>query len=357
MKKKVKSFVDSGINSLIVSVEFFNRPSDIARKEAVLLLLNHAFEMLLKAIVLEKTGKLRLKTEKYNYGFEKCLNICFSQLDLIDEDAHITLKNINSFRDAAAHDLLEMSEGLLYYYSLSAITIFRELLKTIFGIKLETYLPNRILPITAKPPKDLNFLIEDDLEEAKKLLVPRKRRQEEALAKIRPYTIIENNLREIKDKKSMVKDKTIARKLKKGIDWKKALPFISNLNIEAFEGVPLTIHVSKKKGVPVRLDQAAPTALAFRYINPEDKYPFLTTELQDKLNINQYEMKQLGKLFSLKGNPKYHQPIRVSKAGFVQRYSNDAYTLLDAAIKEGGIAHLMSEAKKGNKIKPESIKC
>lgn len=357
MKKKVKSFVDSGIKSLLVSVEFFNRPYDIARRETVLLLLNHAFEMLLKAIVLQRTGKLRAKSDKYNYGFEKCLNICFSQLEVIDEDIHMTLKNINAFRDAAAHDILEISEGLLYYYTLSGITIFRELLKTIFAKNLVSYLPNRILPITAKPPKGFNFLIEDDLEEAKKLLAPRKRRQEEALAKIRPYAIIENNLREIKNKKTTVRDKAIANKLKKGIDWRKILPFISNLNVEAFKGIPLTIHVAKKKGVPVRIDQAAPTALAFRYINPEDKYPFLTTELQEKLKINQYQMQQLIKLFSLKGNFKFHQPIKVSRAGFCQRYSNEAYKMLATVIKKHGITKLVFEAKKGNKMNPESIKC
>ena len=64
----------------------FNRPSDAGRVEGVLLFLDHAFEMLLKGILLEKTGRIRVQREKFNYGFDKCVNVCESQLSLIDSD-------------------------------------------------------------------------------------------------------------------------------------------------------------------------------------------------------------------------------------------------------------------------------
>lgn len=71
MKRKTADFLERAKDSLVLGIEMFNRPADTGRVEAVLLLLNHSFEMLLKAIVLEKTGRIRGKREKYNYGFEK----------------------------------------------------------------------------------------------------------------------------------------------------------------------------------------------------------------------------------------------------------------------------------------------
>src|SRR5437870_1977768 len=123
MKRKTCDFLECAKDSLVLGMEMFNRPADTGRVEAVLLLLNHAFEMLLKGIVLEKTGRIRGKREKYNYGFEKCLSICETQLSVIDKDESLVLRNLNGFRDAAAHDLVLISEGLLYGHSQSGVQI------------------------------------------------------------------------------------------------------------------------------------------------------------------------------------------------------------------------------------------
>ena len=55
-----------------------------AQTDGVLFCLDHAFEMLLKAVVFEKTGRIRNKREKKNYGLQKCLNIYESTLNVID---------------------------------------------------------------------------------------------------------------------------------------------------------------------------------------------------------------------------------------------------------------------------------
>jgi hypothetical protein len=135
-------------DSLIVGIEIFNRPADTARVEGVLLFLNHAFEMLLKGVVLEKTGRIRAKREKYNYGLKKCLEICETQLNALDKDEALVLKNLSGFRDAAAHDIVDMSEGLLYGHAQSAIQIFGAILKRVFNRELLKWLPRRILPIS-----------------------------------------------------------------------------------------------------------------------------------------------------------------------------------------------------------------
>ena len=108
MKRKTKSFLERAQDSLVLGIELFNRPYDQGRIDGVLSSLHHAFEMLLKAVVFEKTGRIRNKHEKKNYGLEKCLNICESTLNVLDRDEALVLKDLNGFRDASVHDIVEM---------------------------------------------------------------------------------------------------------------------------------------------------------------------------------------------------------------------------------------------------------
>ena len=63
MKKEVKLLVKKAVNSLILSIEHFNRPWDKGRPETVLILLDHSFELLLKGAILHKGGKIQKKKE------------------------------------------------------------------------------------------------------------------------------------------------------------------------------------------------------------------------------------------------------------------------------------------------------
>jgi len=44
MRKEAKLLLEKSVDSLILSIEMFNRPSDCGRVHAVLILLDHAFE-------------------------------------------------------------------------------------------------------------------------------------------------------------------------------------------------------------------------------------------------------------------------------------------------------------------------
>ena len=58
------------------------------------MLLDHSFEILLKAVIFEKTGRIRRKRDKYNYSFDKCVDICKSQLKVLDKDEALLLRNL-----------------------------------------------------------------------------------------------------------------------------------------------------------------------------------------------------------------------------------------------------------------------
>ena len=103
MKKYTKSLFSKSLDSLTLAVDHFNRPFDCGRQEAVLILLDRAFELLLKAIILHKGGKIREPYEKETIGFDKCVRKCLSdsKAKCLTNEQGITLQIINSFRDSA----------------------------------------------------------------------------------------------------------------------------------------------------------------------------------------------------------------------------------------------------------------
>jgi HEPN domain-containing protein len=54
LRRDTRRFKRRAINSLLLAIEMFNRPHEAGRTEAVLMLLQHAFEMCLKAAIYEK---------------------------------------------------------------------------------------------------------------------------------------------------------------------------------------------------------------------------------------------------------------------------------------------------------------
>lgn len=54
LKKETKLLKEKATSSLLLSIDHFNRPWDVGRLEAVLILLDHSFEMLLKASILNR---------------------------------------------------------------------------------------------------------------------------------------------------------------------------------------------------------------------------------------------------------------------------------------------------------------
>jgi len=320
------------------------------------MLLEHAFEMLLKSIIFEKTGRIRAPKEKLNYGFDKCLDICQSRLNVLDSDEALILRNLNGFRDAAAHDLLDIGEGLLYSHVQSAVNIFTSLLKKVFRQNLAAILPKRVLPITAAVPQDIQALVSSDLEEVKALLSGKRRREDEAEARLRPYEVMEKNLRLVQGSESRTPSiRQIVRKMKKG-SGRTVLPMVGMLVQGAPGGIPISIHLTKGKGFPVRIDQNAPDTIAFRYIKPEDKYPHLTGELADKVGVGRGKVVGLIKMFGFKGNDEYHMTMRIGKTTHVHRYSEKAFVVLRNAVAAEGLDTLWKIARAGQHKDPSQYK-
>jgi hypothetical protein len=199
MKKEVRHLYNKAIDSLILSVELFNRPNNCARVHGVLIFMDHSFEMLLKAAILHKGGKIKEKRAKETIGFSMCVRKCYSDgnIKFLTAEEVLTIQSLNGLRDAAQHYTLEMSEQHLYFQSQAGLTLFRDITKKVFNVNLKTELPERVLPLSTTPPMDIHAFFNNEILEIKKLIQPQSRKKLEALEKIRALAIMENSIRGI----------------------------------------------------------------------------------------------------------------------------------------------------------------
>ena len=179
-------FKDTAVESLTLSIELFNRPSPLARDHAVIMMLAHSFEMLLKAIIFQKRGTVRDKGEALSHSLNRCIEISVSDLKVITADERTLLGAIKQDRDCATHDTIVMSEDLLWVHMRAGVSLFRRLLADQFEQNLSDVLPGRVIPVSASPPSDLGLLVENELQGIKELLAAGRRRTAEAAARLRP---------------------------------------------------------------------------------------------------------------------------------------------------------------------------
>lgn len=138
MKKEVKMLLEKATDSLILSIELFNRPQEQCRHTGALILLDHSFEMILKAAIIHRNGKIRDKRNNKNtIGFDACLRIAVSNgnIKFLTEEQALVAQAINGLRDAAQHYILQISEQQLYVHMQSGVTLFSDILNPLVELK------------------------------------------------------------------------------------------------------------------------------------------------------------------------------------------------------------------------------
>ena len=113
----------------------------MAASHAVLILIDHAFEMLLKAAIIHRRGKIRKPGENQTIGFNECLGKAVSEVGVqfLVGEQELQLRALNGLRDAAQHYLLDLSEQHLYIHVQAGFTLFSDVYR--HGIRTRTERP------------------------------------------------------------------------------------------------------------------------------------------------------------------------------------------------------------------------
>jgi hypothetical protein len=339
MKKQAKLLFEKAIDSLIISISHFNNPWDRGRKEAVLILLDRAFELLLKAIILHKGGRIREAYAKETIGHEKCVRRCISQpkLKCLSEEQGLTIQIINSLRDAAQHDIVELLEQELYMYSQAGVTLFRDLLRQEFGEELTAYMPERVLPVSTEPPRNLHAMVEADFKEIQTLLKPKSRRQIEAKSKLKSLAIVEASLDGIRSQPGEFELRKMVRDVKDGKSWQEIFPGVASLQLETTgTGINVDIRITKKEGEAVHLvPEGTPgaTVLVVKRVNELDYYSLGAKKISEKIGLSMYQLLAVVWYLKLQNSDDYFKVIKIGSQKH-KRYSKKAYEKIIDALKD-----------------------
>lgn len=350
MKKQASLLLGKSLDSLVLSIEHFNRPWDRGRHEAVLILLDRSFELLLKAAILHKGGKIREPYSRETIGFDKCVRKCLTdaQVTCISAEEGLSIQIVNSLRDAAQHDIVELSEQELYMYSQAGVTVYRDILERVFDEKLTTHLPARVLPVSTDPPKDLHAMIEADFADIQALLQPNRRRQIEAKAKLKTLAIVEASLQGVRSQPNDSEVNQIARRVQRGANWQEIFPGVASLEISSEgSGITVQLRIVKKEGEKVQLvAEGTPgaTVLAVKRVNELDYYSLGLKDLGTKLGLGQHHTLAFVKHLGIQNDEECFKAITVGKSTF-KRYSPAALDRMKKALPETDMVAVWAEHK------------
>lgn len=338
LRQEVKVLKAKAIASFRASVAAFNSPDDEGRHTRVLLLMQHAFEMLLKA-GLSHVGGGRVSVFDKRSGrsitFEKCIEIArgLDGFRLTQSEVGV-LRAIDAMRDDEQHWFNQVSEQILYLQCRLAVTAFDDILKRIFGESLGDHLPLRVLPLSSDPPSNIDILLDSEFSVIAGLLQPGRRMTHEARARIRTLLALESYAGE----ESKVSKKDVDR-VQRGIQGGNSIddvfPKLRTLQTETRgSGAQLVVHISKKDGAPVRYvaDETVPAA-AIREVDLQRKFHISPADMASKLGISGPRCLALRRHSGIDENGKVAHAFKFGSQVHL-RFSDHAVVLLKGQMGE-----------------------
>lgn len=338
MKKEPKLLLGKAIDSMALSVEHFNGLSDTGRVEAVLILLDHSLELLLKAAILHRGGAIRDRNAPQTIGFDACVRRALSDghIRFLTEEQALTLQAINGLRDAAQHHLIEISEPHLYLHAQAGLTLFGDIIKKVFGRNLREWLPDRALPLATVPLKDIDLLYADEIAAVRELLQPGRRRRTEALARLRPLAVVDATIQGTKLQPSEVHLSAVALRVAAGTSWEAIFPGVAAIQFTTDpSGLAIQLRLSKRDGAPVHLvpeDAPSASVVGVKRVNELDFYNLGRDQLAKHLGLTGPKTTAVIRMLDLQDDPDCYKSIQIGNSRFDRYAGQKAIPLVKAAL-------------------------
>lgn len=310
----------------------FNDYEDEGRHTAVLLSMQHAFEQLLKAGLRQRRVPVFDAQSGRSIGFKKCVNLARQHLGLSEEDAGL-LRAVNALRDEAQHWVADVPEGLLYAHCRGAVTLFDTLLHDVFDERLAHCLPERVLPISTEPPRDVQLLIDEEYRQVRQLLQPGRRRRAEARARIRTLLALEGHVREEPEVSERDVDRA-ERGVRGGRERGQVFPSLDALGTQVTgEGLQVSVRFVHRGGTPVTHVSADDDveAAAIREVDLQKKYHRSPRDLARALSLTVPKCGALRWKLGIDEDAACRHEFTFGKSRHV-RYSDTAFTRLRDAL-------------------------
>lgn len=334
--RDARTLSTKAICSIRVAMSTFNGYDDDGRVCSVLLHLQHACEMLLKAVLVQHRVKAFDKKDGRSIGFDRALHLCRQDFGLTEAEAG-TMRMIDALRDAEQHWFTIIEEDVLYLHTRAVITVFNDFMQRTLNIDLTAKIPPRVLPVSTMPPGDFDFLVDREYALITELLRPGNRKRNEARARIRALLAMEGLVVE----EVQVSEKDINRienAIRAGSELGAVFPRLNTIAsaIEG-DGPTIRVHFSKKQGPPVRFvagDDPQGVA-AVREIDIQKKFYLGATDLAKALKLTTPRALALRRHLEIDNDEACRRTFEFGKAKH-DRFSDHARLKLKEAL-DGGI--------------------
>ena len=330
--RDARTLKSKAISSLRTGMQSFNSFDEDGRVTTVLLHLQHACEMLLKAVLVQNKAKVFDKLTGRSISFEKCLGLCLAHQGLTAEEAGV-MRAVDSLRDAAQHWYVVVSEDLLYLNTRALITAFDAYLKRSLEDDLVSHIPPRVLPVSSMPPGDFEFLVDREYSLVAELLEPGRRQRDEARARIRSLLAMES----IAVDEVGISERDIDRiekAVRAGQEMHDVFPRLSTVGTRTDgEGVNLVVHFTKKEGAPVRYigGDDPGDAAAVRDLDLQKKFYLGASDLAVKVGLTQPKAKALRAHLMIDEDRNCRHVFEFGTTR-ISRFSDNAYTRMRDAL-------------------------
>lgn len=246
LRQEARVLKGKALSSLVTAMEEFNLPRDDGRATRVLLHLQHAFEMLLKAALVQAgvsvstarpagpSGSTSASTSRWPTARSSSAG-----------PTHGPCARSTRCATTSSIGFNEVPEQLLYLHTRAGVTLFDEVLQRVFGERLAGHLPVRVLPVSAAPPQELAILLDDEYSQIAALLRPGRRARHQARARIRTLLAMEAHV----DPEARVSSKDVdrvERGMRSGSPRGQVFPRLDDIatSIDG-DGVTVIVHFTK----------------------------------------------------------------------------------------------------------------
>ena len=134
------------------------------------------------------------------------------------------------------------------------VTLFADLLKSVFSETLSDPMPNRVLPVSTRPPRDLHAIVKAEFDDVKDLVAPGSRKHLEARAKLRAIAVVEASLNGVRSQPGEIELEKVVTRIKEGNSWQQLFPGVASLGLttETTGTIGVAIRLTKKEGDRLR---------------------------------------------------------------------------------------------------------
>jgi len=333
LKRDAKTLKAKAIASLKRALEAFNNHDDDGRPETVLLLMQHACEMLIKALLIQNGKGVFDKEKGTSIGVDKALNIAQSNGWLNSTQAG-AIRVIDALRDQAQHWMVVVPEDVLYINARALITAVDEILSGHFDDTLSDNLPVRVLPLSTQPLPDFLLMVNREYAQIRDLLAPGRRARDEARGRITALLAMEAHISEEVAVSKRDLDR-IEEAIKADTSVERVFPRLMTLatNVEG-EGPTLRVRITKSEDAPairyVSGDDPEGAA-AIREIDLQRKYYLSPSELAQKLGLTRNKAKAVRDYLRIDEDPANVITFEFGSQKH-PRYSDNALRALREAI-------------------------